>query len=65
MGDVLPPERRTNYGLLRLYGHSVFPQELQDFLNADVLQLRHVCTGAERTEHLSTLRGRLYNILYG
>ena len=35
VGDVLLPERRTNYGLLRLYGQSVFPQELQDFLNAD------------------------------
>ena len=53
-----------NYGLLRLYGQSVFPQELQVFLNADLFQLQHVCTGAERTEDLSTLRGQLYNILY-
>ena len=57
-------ENCQNYGLLRLYGQSVFPQELQDFLNADLLQLQHVCTGAERTEDLSTLRGQLYNILY-
>lgn len=63
-GDVLPPEQRPNYGLLSLYGSSVFPQELQNFLNMDILQLRHICSGAERHEDLSTLRGRLYNILY-